>query len=406
MTFSLSHASPIDPIAAYVCSDQGAALARAVAERMAVDQRVVHGGGLGAAARVSTDAALAQLVLTELGNLSLDAACESITEICKTGARVIAVGERIELATYRILRNAGALDVFAFPVTPDEIISANIQPVSSTQIPDTGSPQERANIAVVGCNGGVGASLLAQNLAFYAAQAKGPALDTALIDADLRFGSQAIDLDVKDTPGLQEALSAPKRVDSTFLDATMEHIDPKLSLYSQQIYAKQDLGLLEAALPQLILSLSTKFGAVVVDLPRATLLEQPDIAEVLDAVVLMIPAGYAGVNVASRMITLLKSEAPNLRILPVLAEYRQDAKLSRKDVAKAIGQDVVAVLPRCDALVKRAHRAAKPMIISHPRSPYAKTTRSLWYMANSRAGADVRPTKPVVQRSFFKKASA
>ena len=387
-------------LAAYVSTDQGAEVARAVAAMMGANPAVLHGGGLSGAARVSTGTAIANTVLTEMGNMPLDAACESVSEICKSGANVVVLGGRSDLSIYRALRNAGASEYFAFPVTAEEIIAANIQaaPSSPASQPIPLAPSSTC-IGVMGCTGGVGASLLAQSLAFHAASPKGPALQTALIDADLRFGTQAIDLDRNDTPGLQEALSAPDRVDPTFLAATMEPLNDRLALYSQPSRGFENVDQLEASFAPLIQSMKGKFGALVVDLPRTTLVAQPELARKLDTLVLVIPAGYAGVNVASRLMALLKTEAPDLKILPVLSEFRQDAKLTAKDLAKAIHQDVAAILPDSGAIIHRAHRAAKPVIESQPRSAYAKATRHLWALAVADHPAPAQKTK----RRFFKR---
>ncbi len=365
--------------AAFVCTDQGAEIARAVLGRVNGDEQMLRGGGLSGAARVSTGVPVARRLLAEIGNMPVETACESVTEISQSGAEVIVLGHQADLATYRALRKAGALEYFAFPVTPDEIVALLSAPVAHDASPlaETVSPV----IGVCGSNGGVGASLLAQNLAFLAASAKGAALETALIDGDLQFGAQAIDLDQADTPGFVEALSAPDRVDATFLEATMTRIGAQLFLYGHQCGAGQNPEVLEAGLARLVGLLRKEFGAVVLDLPRALLLRPPELAKSLDALIMVVPAGFAGVNAASRLLSRLKAESPDLRVLPVLSELRRDAGLSRKEIAKGLGQEIAAVLPRADAAMTRAHRAARPMIEAEPRSPYAKSVRALWNAA-------------------------
>ncbi|MDF3413766.1 hypothetical protein HKX54_04790 [Sulfitobacter sp. M57] len=396
-----------NPVAAYVCTDQGADIARSVVEAMQGDPSVLHGGGLGGAARVCRSPTSDRLILTEMGNMTLDAACECVTEIRQTGAHVIVLGEKGDLATYRALRSAGAEEYFAFPVTPDEILAASDKIDEPAQAPVQEAPAAQGQlIGVTGCNGGVGASLLAQNLAFHAASANGGDVTTALIDADLRFGSQAIDLDRKDTPGLFEALSAPERVDETFLSATMEKLNDRLSLFSQQAHISQNVAALEASVPPLLEALKTRFQSVIVDLPRTTLVAQPEFARTLDTLVLVIPAGYAGVNVASRLMSVLKSEAPALKILPVLSQCRQDAKLTTKDISIGIGRDVVVTLPESGKSLSRAHRAAKPLIEHQPRAPYAKATRTLWTRANAPLETAAEKTVSKSQMGFFKRATA
>lgn len=411
----MSHANVNSPAAAdlvaYVCTDRGAQIARAVVGLGHGPQGAVLGGGLGGAARVCTSTPIAKTILTEMGNMSLEDACESVRELHQTGANVVVIGDMADLVTYRALRNAGAIEYFAFPVTPEEIIAVDrqatpvIQEVVQVPIQAPVSTQGKS-IGIVGCSGGVGTSLLAQSLAFYASAAKGPCLRTGLIDADLRFGSQAIDLDRKDTPGLQEALSSPDRVDKTFLGATMEQLNERLALYSQQAHVTQNIGALDAAFAQLIESMKTGFDALIVDLPRGLLVQQPNLAKALDTLVLVVPAGYSGVNGASRMIAFLKTQAPDLRILPVLSEFRSDAKLTVKDVAQAIGQDVAVVLPNNEAAIRNAHRAAKPVIESQPRSPYAKAIRTIWDKASSPALDGLQSVPARKSRGFLRKAAA
>ncbi|MGR3586897.1 MAG: AAA family ATPase [Paracoccaceae bacterium] len=382
MTAPHSPPDQIARMAAYVCTDAGAQTARDVMTAMGADLAAIYGGGLSGAARISTDRPLAQTVLAELGQLPQDAACECVAEIARSGATVIVLGQTNSLVTYRALLQAGASDYFAFPVQTDEVVqAATPAPAPAPAAPDHPVAARSLRIAVVGCNGGVGASLLAQNLAYLASAPKAAAYRTALIDADLRFGTQAVDLDRADTPGLFEALSAPERVDETFLNVTMEKLTDTLSLYAHQVRPGQSLATLEAALPRLVRSVTACFEAVIVDLPRNVLFDQPEMAEAFDAIILVVPAGYAGVNAASRLMASLRADAPSTRLLPVLSTLRTDAGLALKDIEKSIAQPVITTLPRNDTGLRRAHLAAKPLIQMQPRGPYAKALQTLWQHA-------------------------
>lgn len=393
-------------IAAYVCTDTGAATAQAVLGALGQERGALHGGGLSGAARISVGAPIAQIVLAEIGQLPLEAACECVAEIAGTGAELILIGQDSELGVYRALRKAGAVEYFDSSVQPDDIVAA-VNRASQAQAPQqqpVAAPTGKT-IAVVGCNGGVGASLLAQNMAFFAASAKAGQQRTSLIDGDLRLGSQAIDLDIKDTPGLLEALSAPERVDETFLNVTMEKPGERLALYAYQMRAGQNIAPLEAALPQLIGSLKGEFDAVVVDLPRHLLMTAPEIGKAFDSIILLLAPGYSGVNAASRMIASLRQDAPHVRILPVIAEFRQDAGLSRKDIERGIGQPVAATLPRNEAGLRRAHRAAKPLVEMQPRAPFTRAVQGLWQAAIEGPQAKKDRSKSSWAKFLFRKAS-
>ncbi len=387
MPFDATSSRAIVHIAAYVCTDRGAAVARSVLETSVGQADDLHGGGLSGAARVCTEASAAKIILAELGNISAVMACECVAEICKSGADIIVIGDHTDITTYRALIKAGALEYFSFPVTAEEILSVERTAPAHSPQADTApeAAQRSTSIAVVGSNGGVGASLLAQNLAFYAAAKKGENQRTALIDADLLFGSQAIDLDREETIGMFEALLSPDRIDATFIAATMDHLSERLSMYSRQIRIGQDLQSYGAGLPQLYQPLRAEFETIITDLPRAQLLQTPEIAAQFDAVVLVIPTGFSGVNTARRLIEGIAAHAPDARIVPILSDLRPDAKLSRKDVATTIGHAITATLPRSDAPLMRAHRAARPLIEMQPRGAYAKAMRTIWGAARSGA---------------------
>ncbi|MFP7570264.1 CpaE family protein [Marivita sp. S2033] len=402
MPFDSSASQKLAPYLAYVCTDQGAAVACAVVEQSGGSTSALHGGGLSGAARLGSGAPQAATVLAEIGNIPVEMACECVTEICRTGVNVIVVGEQTDLATYRALRRAGALEYFGFPVSAAEILAARPEePMRDNIVQMPLERRKSPSIAVMGSNGGVGASLLAQNLAFHLAGAKGANLRTALLDADLHFGSQAIDLDREETDGLFEALLAPDRLDDTFIAATMDHLTERLSLYSNQISIGQDAAPYERGLRGLVSQLRKEFGALVADVPRATMIQNDDLVQQFDALVLVIPAGFSGVNAASRIIKRLAAQNPDLRIVPVLSDIRRDAGLSLKDVQKTIGLPVVATLPRCDAQLARAHRAARPLIELYPRSPYAQAVRVIWSALQSSPKPSAKPAaRPLLKRFF------
>mgnify|MGYP005991472715 CR=1 FL=1 len=366
-------------LVAYVCTDKGADVARSALELSGSENAALHGGGLSGAARLCSGTAQAQIVLTEIGNIPVEMACECVTEIARSGALVVVIGAQTDIGTYRALLKAGAAEYFSFPVSAQEILSVQRNTPEPSVVVELSLPVTKApSVAITGSNGGVGASILAQNLAYYAANAKGPNRRTALLDADLQFGSQAIDLDRDETVGLFDALRAPDRLDSTFMTATMEHITDQLSLYSQQIRAGQDVQAYRKGLPWLFAPLREEFDALITDLPRTVLIQSADLTQHLSAIVLVIPAGFSGVNAASRLIGRINSHDPDVNILPVLSELRHDAGLSKKDIEKTIGIPIVATLPRCDAPMAKAQRAGHPLIEMQPRGAYAKGVAMIW----------------------------
>lgn len=391
--------SPTDPVTAYVCTEQGADVVRAFAANSGGAEPVLHGGGVSGAARLCGADQRGGTVLTEIGNLPLPMACESVTEIHRSGARVIVFGMQDDIGTYRAIRQAGALEYFAYPVDVADIIRVLSEETANDPEP-VSDPALR--IAVTGSNGGVGASLLAQNLAWISATARGGERATALVDGDLAFGSVACDLNRDTTPGFREALAAPDRVDETFLKATMDRITPNFSLYSGHGRAVPDADALEGGLTRLLPRLSASFPTTVLDAPRALILRRPDMVRQLHALVLVVPGGYGGIHAASRLMARLREAAPDLRVIPVLSELRRDAGLPSKDLAQAFGTEIAHILPRDDKAMLRAHRAGRPLAQHAPRSGYVRAVSGLWSALSSPA----TPAAAKQRRGLLRRARA
>lgn len=390
MSFALNTAPSELPFAAFVCTESGEALARDVIAATGAPSGALLGGGLSGAARAAQQAPGAQMVLTEL-DLPLERACADVSRLRQSGTSVLVFGQDPSIQTYRALRGAGALEYFPMPVSAQEILSFELAtpPAANVAAPVA---QTHRTIGVIGTNGGVGASAFAANLAYLASSSKRAGRKTALIDADVQFGSVALDLDRDGTPGLLDALNAPDRIDATFLDSTMDHLSDTLALYSFATDLQHGLHRGDHSWPDMMHQMKHEFSTTIVDLPRNLILQTPDILKTLDVAVLIVPAGYAGVSASMRLAAYLRNEHPELNLSLVLSDVRRDAQLSVTDIAKALGLDLAAVLPRCDAEMIRAQRKGRTVAELYPRRAYAKACRAVLNGVAADDSAELRST--------------
>ncbi|WP_010141891.1 AAA family ATPase [Oceanicola sp. S124] len=374
-------AAPPLRLEAFVQSEEARAALQRIGHQLGiVPATAPREGTLSTAARMVGMADFGDLLIAELAGDSDEAAARAaIAQLAAEGVGVVVLGWRNDIATYRGFLAAGAQDYLVLPLDgPFEIRSGAPEPAQ----PVVAGPRSRA-VAVCGVSGGVGASLLAANLALAlgaateASAAPGGPSPVALLDADLLFGSQAVDFDVPPTSGLLDALLAPARVDRTFLDTTMAMPFEGLSLFSAELADIDALDSHRAGLGHLVGRLRQEFPAVVIDLPRAQLAETPRLADGVDDLVLVLGPGFGSVRAFVRLMDRLGDGGTGPRIWPVLSHTRRDAGLKRSEIAETLERDIVLDLPQCGAELARAQIKGQPLQRLAPRSAYARAVRTL-----------------------------
>lgn len=387
-------------VEAFVTTEEGRDAVVHLLRQAALDSNAtVHTGTLQTMARLSGMTTFGDVMIAELGETSLDSNIEAVRDIVADGTEVILLGRENDVATYRTFLTAGAKDYLLLPLDTKGPLPDLL---SSESIPTEVKRAHGRVIAVCGVSGGVGASLLAANLSVACrAGGEGEVTPTVgLLDADLAFGSLAVDLDIETTSGLFEAFSTPERVDSTFLQATMHELQPGLSVYSAEI---EDMSLLpscEMGLAALVSSLKETFSTTVIDLPRRLVAEKNPVLDVVDDLILVLAPGFGAVRSAGRLMDLLNRNAAGdaPRVWLVLTQTRRDAGLSAKEVAGALDLPVSCALPPCASDIARAYVKGTPVQSLAPNSAYARRVARL--AQTMRKGHD--PDK-VRQTSWWKK---
>ena len=358
-----------DPFTAFVCDEATADMLRPVAVEHGWSPEKVHKGGLRNAVQSLSVSASPTILFVDLSE-SADPLNDinALAEVCEPGTVVIASGQVNDVRLYRDLVASGIHDYLLKPFTVDQLRDtfAHAQSILSGPRGEAQVDKPHVLAAVVGVRGGVGASTIATSLAWLMGEKSHRS--TALLDLDVHFGTGALALDLEPGRGLTDAIENPSRIDGLFIERAMVRANDKLCVLSAEAPINQSMLTDGSAFYQLQEEIRHAFEGTVIDMPRNMMVQFPHLLGDVHVVVVVVEFTLAGTRDAIRILSWLKANAPQARVI-VVANKVQAAvqEVSRKDFEHSIERKVDIVLP-FDA--KAASQAAKL------GQPLAKVTKS------------------------------
>ena len=233
---------------------------------LSISNATIKRGGIVRAIQYLSAERSPETIIVDISGSDMPASqVHNLAELCEPGVTVIAIGDRNDVGLYRDLMQAGVSEYIVKPVTVQLLAKA----LSSTPTVAEGSPISSKlgkMVAVVGARGGVGATTLAMNLAWYLANRQNRRV--LLLDLDLQNGDCALALNLKPTPGLREALVNPMRIDSVFLERTVAILGDRLFVLSAEEPLRADAEFTAEAVETLVAVLRTQFHYIIADVPR------------------------------------------------------------------------------------------------------------------------------------------
>ncbi len=182
-------------------------------------------GGIAAALEAYKTSPTPNVVILESedrGNGIL-AGLDQLADVCDAGTRVIVIGRHNDVVFYRELIRRGISDYMIAPVTTIDVVRTICSLFNAPDAKPVGKV-----LAVVGAKGGVGASVVAHNIAW--AVARDMHLDSVIADLDLPFGTAGLDYNQDPPQEIADAVFAPDRVDTAFVDRLLSKCTDHLSL--------------------------------------------------------------------------------------------------------------------------------------------------------------------------------
>ena len=248
-------------------------------------------------------------------------------------------------------------------------------------------------IVFVGSRGGVGTTTAAVSCAWLLAEERNERV--ALVDLDLHFGTIALKLDTDPGSGLCEALEQPSRIDSLFIERAMVKVADNLLVLAAEASAAQHLIVDAGAVDMLLYELRRKFARIVVDLPRGATPIQRVVLGAATHVVVVCERSLAGLRDTIRLQTLMRDQAPQVRLWLVEAGATGDrALIGKGEFEKGIAKSLDASLSHDPKAAGAAANSGQPLPMAVPRSPIVREFRQLTEML---AG----PATPVTKRKLF-----
>lgn len=281
------------------------------ARRAASDRRLSRAainaspGGIKAATAYCSDNPSPDVLILEssAARLELIADLTDLAPVCDAKTRVIVIGLSNDIALYRELISSGISDYQVAPVDALTIIGAVLR-----LFPEENTSRIGKVCAVIGTKGGVGSSVMAQNLAWTMSQSGGA---TMLADLDLQFGTAALNYNIDCHTGFADQLPEGDRLDGALLERMLfkhgAHLSVLPSATAAHVASDPDLDVIEK-----ILDLArTTFPHVLIDLPNAW---SPLVRSALrgaDEIILVAEPDLANLRNARCMLDFLEQVRPN-----------------------------------------------------------------------------------------------
>jgi pilus assembly protein CpaE len=295
---------------------------------------------------------------------------------------VIAAGQVNDVRLYRDLTASGIQDYLLKPLSADMLREAfaNAQSIlNGPKLADASTDRPHCATAVIGTRGGAGASTIATSVAWLMSEKGGRT--TALLDLDVHFGTGALALDLEPGRGLTDAIENPSRIDGLFIERAMVKASDRLAVLSAEAPINSPMMTDGAAFYQLQEEMRAAFECTVIDLPRGMLVQHPHLVTDIQVAVVVTELTLAAARDAIRILSWLKSNAPQTQVLVVANRVPAGGQLeiSRKDFEGSIERKIDFLVSYDQKLAAQAAKLGKPMAEAGKGS---KTIAPLTELAN------------------------
>jgi pilus assembly protein CpaE len=266
-----------------------------------------------------------------------------LSDVVEPGVRVLVVGEIDDVNFYRhITRGMGVMEYISKPLTREKV-GRHFAPLITRKTVGADAARGGRVVAVTGARGGVGATTIAGNLAWYLGVIS--KRHTVFVESDLHMGSGALLLGARTGPGLRMALETPDRIDPIFVERAAQLVAERLFILSSEEKLSEPLTYATGAALKLVDVLRVRYNFVVMDVPFMPMQVNRDLLEYSHQRVIVMDPTLASVRDTLRLISLpngpWQTQSPTI----LLNRQGRPGGLTRKQIEDALKAKIDIVIP-------------------------------------------------------------
>jgi pilus assembly protein CpaE len=266
----------------------------------------------------------------------------ALADVCEPNTGVVVVGDRNDIVLYRNLKHRGIVEYFFKPLVSDLVMRTCNGILTGTGEPQT-STRTGKLVFMLGVRGGVGATTIAVNTAWYLAESRQRWV--MLLDLDLQNGDAALQLDVTPSHALREAFEHPERVDKLFMERAVTHVKHRIDLLASLEPLGGATAFEEAAVLSLLENMVHRYRFIFVDLPTDVAVRLMHALHLPSTCVLISNATLVSAREVARWRAMIGANTPERVTLHVLNMRGAPGSLPDEQFIRAAGQAPDVVIP-------------------------------------------------------------
>ena len=316
-------------------------------------------GGIRAALTVMQKVPTPRVLIVDLsGEASPLALLEELSLIVEPTVCILAIGDNSTQEFYRdVTRHGGASEYLPKPATR-ELVARHFGPFVQGRAPTGEAALGGRLITVTGSRGGVGASTIAVNLAYYFGVTSNR--HAILLDSDLYFGTGAFLLNLTPGRALGHALRSATALEPQHSDKIIQRASERLHLLSAQEPLTEDHVADAEAAERLINTLRRRYFVVVADAPFRSMPLNQELLQRAHRRVLVMEPTLASVRDTLRLLAMRAGPDQAQRPILVLNRANRPGGLTRRQLEDTLKAKVDVTIPNLPKQIGQAATLGMP----------------------------------------------